>query len=118
MALTSCPACQNSVSEEAATCPKCGHPFRTTGNRIGLVLLLVIVIAGGVGAAIWWQRGVAERRARVEFLTAQMERCFRLRHLKMLGELGPVVRVRSDAERKQLADCEAYESELRELETR
>jgi predicted amidophosphoribosyltransferase len=28
MALTSCPACSGRVSDQAATCPHCGHPLR------------------------------------------------------------------------------------------
>ena len=29
MALTSCPECDGSVSEQAAVCPHCGHPLKT-----------------------------------------------------------------------------------------
>lgn len=32
MKLINCPACQNECSEQAASCPKCGHPFKT-GQR-------------------------------------------------------------------------------------
>lgn len=28
MSLINCPACSTEVSTEAASCPKCGHPFK------------------------------------------------------------------------------------------
>jgi hypothetical protein len=30
MALVKCPACNTEVSDQAVSCPKCGHPFRNT----------------------------------------------------------------------------------------
>jgi Tfp pilus assembly protein PilN len=116
MPLGSCPACQNPVSDEATSCPKCGQPLRTSRRSPAMLLGLLILLAAAVAGGIWWQSGVTHRRARIEFLTAQMERCFQLRHLKMLAELGPGVRVRTAAETKQLTDCDAFERELRELE--
>ena len=32
MALSECPACGGTVSEEAATCPHCGHPIQGTST--------------------------------------------------------------------------------------
>ena len=57
--LMGCPACDHSVSEQAATCPNCGHPFRepaSTGtyrdmqlaaikHRLSWLIFLGVVIA-------------------------------------------------------------------------
>jgi len=32
MALINCPECRASISEKAATCPKCGHPMKPLAN--------------------------------------------------------------------------------------
>lgn len=49
-----CPSCTNPVSEQAVACPKCGHPFKTSGSRIdgsdpvhliGVVLAVIILLA-------------------------------------------------------------------------
>lgn len=57
MALVKCPSCENSVSEDAASCPKCGHPFKKTAQGmsgcglffliVGAIIVAVILISMG-----------------------------------------------------------------------
>jgi len=46
--LTRCAACENIVSREALTCPKCGHPFDRFGDsvsaRLNLIIFLLILL--------------------------------------------------------------------------
>lgn len=50
MPMTICPTCSNDVSTEAASCPKCGHQFKSAGginlsdpvHMIGVVLVVII----------------------------------------------------------------------------
>ena len=54
MPMTPCPACSNEVSTDAATCPKCGHQFKSAGGinmsdpvhviGIGLAVLILAVV--------------------------------------------------------------------------
>ena len=62
MALVTCPECHGSVSDQAATCPHCGHPLATTpaagpspapkvkksSSKAPLVVLAVLLIVWGV----------------------------------------------------------------------
>jgi len=59
MSLQPCPSCENQVSTEADTCPKCGHRFHYAG---GLnmkdpvhVLGVLICIALVIGAVMYIQ---------------------------------------------------------------
>ncbi|MBU4487123.1 MAG: zinc-ribbon domain-containing protein [Candidatus Delongbacteria bacterium] len=58
MAIMLCPNCQSEVSNEASTCPKCGHPFKKTAQSmggcglfmliVGAVIVAVIILAAGL----------------------------------------------------------------------
>ena len=37
MPLINCPACSKSVSDQAPTCPNCGHPIKREENRTHVV---------------------------------------------------------------------------------
>lgn len=51
MALTTCPECHNSVSDQAIACPKCGYPLNPVKTQILIqpsTKLNVLDLAGGV----------------------------------------------------------------------
>ena len=53
MPLINCPSCSAEVSTEAASCPKCGHQFKSAGginlsdpvHLIGVIICVVMVLA-------------------------------------------------------------------------
>jgi hypothetical protein len=45
MALIPCPACSHSVSVEARSCPRCGHPLRSGLNRFPVKRIAVATLA-------------------------------------------------------------------------
>jgi len=55
-----CPSCGSDVSSEAVSCPKCGHPLRSTGSSINTkdpvhvigIILAVIILLGLIGFGI------------------------------------------------------------------
>jgi hypothetical protein len=48
-----CPKCENECSEEAVSCPKCGHPLKKTGHRSGIIAVgLAVVLAICVGIIV------------------------------------------------------------------
>ena len=49
MALVECPACNYSVSEEAAACPKCGQPLKASRKTEETTGLDALVVIGGIG---------------------------------------------------------------------
>ena len=52
MALINCPACGTEVSDEAVTCPKCGHPFKKTTQGMSGCTLFFLIVAAIVVAVI------------------------------------------------------------------
>jgi len=58
MALSNCPECHNPVSDQAATCPKCGHPLKpaqtpgasATPVKSKSLTVFLALILGGIGA--------------------------------------------------------------------
>ena len=60
--MTKCPACETDVSEQAATCPKCGHPLPAKAKQqaeatVRVIVILAIVFGiiafgGGLGTCI------------------------------------------------------------------
>jgi hypothetical protein len=81
MSLIACPACGRQVSQQAPTCPQCGHPITTpppinvvagpksvsTGAGWGLLLLGIAAIVGLVAAAtkpdeVTMRKAINERR--------------------------------------------------------
>lgn len=55
MALRNCPECGQPVSEQAATCPHCGHRFRTVTSWIGFFIALALLCLILYGAAMQMQ---------------------------------------------------------------
>jgi len=52
MALVKCPECSNEISEEATSCPKCGHPVaKLKAKSTGQATLAVLL---GLGAFWLW----------------------------------------------------------------
>src|SRR5262245_36396670 len=60
MGLISCPACGKQVSQQAASCPHCGHPIeaaaqrdvpRRSRGRVGAALVAAALIGGVIAAA-------------------------------------------------------------------
>lgn len=47
MALSKCPACGHTVSQQAAACPSCGHPLNQTGAPNSGDWVKLAGIAGG-----------------------------------------------------------------------
>lgn len=47
MALITCPECGNQVSDQAKSCPRCGHPFNKTTETV--YEQPIIVKKGGLG---------------------------------------------------------------------
>lgn len=60
MSLIECPSCENGVSEEAASCPKCGHQFKSAGGLsmrdpvhvLGVALVVIFFAVVVIGAAL------------------------------------------------------------------
>ncbi|MBM4348571.1 MAG: zinc-ribbon domain-containing protein [Deltaproteobacteria bacterium] len=52
MALINCPACGTVVSNEAASCPKCGHPLKKTAQGMSGCALFFLIVAAIVVAVI------------------------------------------------------------------
>ena len=52
MALIKCAACANEVSDNAASCPKCGHPIATAKPRSSRQATLAVLL--GIGACWLW----------------------------------------------------------------
>ena len=51
MDLIECPSCAGQVSEKAASCPHCGHPFKAQSTIVGINLrdpihLIGLAVAG------------------------------------------------------------------------
>ncbi|MCZ7532590.1 MAG: zinc ribbon domain-containing protein [Acidimicrobiia bacterium] len=70
MALITCPECSHDVSDQAAHCPNCGHPFVTassdttpvTETSTRLRMLAIVTIASGaliaVGSIMPWRTAI------------------------------------------------------------
>jgi len=52
MALVKCAVCANEVSDNAASCPKCGHPIATAKPRSSGHATLAVLL--GIGACWLW----------------------------------------------------------------
>lgn len=52
MPLTNCPVCDTSVSKEAKTCPKCGHPLKETAQGMSGCSLFILIVGAIVAAVI------------------------------------------------------------------
>lgn len=54
MSLISCPECNNEISDQAKSCPNCGHPIKkhkkSINKKILIISLLVCIIVGGISA--------------------------------------------------------------------
>ncbi len=56
-ALINCPVCENTVSDQASSCPKCGHPIRSTPTiataaaplKSRSLAVFLALILGGIG---------------------------------------------------------------------
>ena len=55
MPLIKCPACQHDISDQAQSCPNCGHPLAKSTTKapkkhgcLGIVVLVVLAIAVGI----------------------------------------------------------------------
>ena len=81
MALISCPICTEEISEQAPTCPHCGHPIakppggkqsppviiqNRTASGAGVGLLLILLILGGIIAGVTRPSESALRNALIE----------------------------------------------------
>ncbi len=52
MPLVKCPACGSDVSQEAISCPKCGHPFKKTTQGMSGCALFLLIVGAIIVAAI------------------------------------------------------------------
>lgn len=48
-----CKKCRAEIEKGSKFCPKCGAKIKHTGRRIAAVILILAIIAGGVGVAGW-----------------------------------------------------------------
>lgn len=85
-----CPTCQKSLSENATTCPSCGHKFSFDLSRIlefarrNSFLVLVIVVLIPLGILIFVK--TAEGRAKIDAMAAE-QRELDARNAEQLGRL-------------------------------
>ena len=49
--LIACEACQNKISEQATSCPQCGHPNSRATRRSWVVVLALLAL--GVALVAW-----------------------------------------------------------------
>jgi predicted amidophosphoribosyltransferase len=52
MSLTSCPECRTQVSTEATACPKCGHPFKKTAERMSGCSMFFLIVGAIIAACL------------------------------------------------------------------
>lgn len=78
MALIKCPECSTEISDQAASCPKCGYPMRaaaTAGSDLALLIKEMAMREGKIAAIKLYREkspgmGLAEAKDYVDQITA------------------------------------------------